>query len=51
MPYAITKVGRAYQVKNKVTGKVHARHTTLAHAEAQVRLLEAIDHGFMPRKK
>ena len=51
MPYAITKAGRGYQVKNTATGKIHARHATLAHAEAQVRLLQAIEHGFVPRKK
>lgn len=33
---------------NAETGKVHARHTTKPKAEAQVRLLNASDHGWKP---
>ena len=37
----------------KVTGPhgVHAKHSTKENAEAQVRLLNAIDHGYDPTKK
>lgn len=41
MPYKIQKVGTAYQVVNADTGKVYAKHTTRAKAQAQVRLLHA----------
>ena len=36
----------------KVTGPhgVHAKHSTKENAESQVRLLNAIDHGFVPGK-
>jgi hypothetical protein len=44
MPYKITKVkGNKYRVKNKQTGKVHAKGTTKTKAEKQVRLLSMID--------
>lgn len=50
MPYEIRRVGDRYEVRNRVTGELHARHTTKAKAEAQVRLLHAIDHGYRPRR-
>ena len=36
----------------KVTGPhgTHAKHSTKENAEKQVRLLNAIDHGFVPGK-
>jgi hypothetical protein len=37
-----------YSVKNKETGKIHAHATTKANAKKQVKLLQAIDHGFIP---
>lgn len=40
MPYEIVRKDGAYQVINKNTGEVHAKHTTKKKAEAQVRLLE-----------
>lgn len=40
----------AYQVKNVDTGLVHSRATTKRKAESQIRLLNAIDHGFKPMK-
>ena len=44
-PYQITKVGNnKYQVKNKQTGKIHAKGTTKAKAEKQVKLMEWIDN-------
>ena len=51
MPYKIVKGKLGYTVKNKDTGKVYAKHTTLANAEAQIRLLHAIDSGYTPKKK
>lgn len=52
MPYSILKIDGSrsgtpcYQVINSQTGKVHAKCTTKANAEAQVRVLESI-----PEKK
>lgn len=53
MPYQIRKSGSGFQVVNRLTEKVHAKHTTKEKAEAQLRLLEAIDHDpkFKPRTK
>lgn len=47
MPYRMTKVD-GY----KVTGPsgTHAKKTTKAKAEAQMRLLRGIEHGMVPRK-
>ena len=44
MPYEIKKNGNSYEVINRDTGKVHAKHTTLEKAKAQVRLLHMTDH-------
>jgi hypothetical protein len=46
MPYALRKLPNqnAWKVFNKETKKVHAMHTTLENAKAQIRLLNAIDH-------
>ena len=38
-----------YAVKNLRTGKTHG-WTTLIKAEAQMRLLNAIEHGFIPSR-
>ena len=44
MPYRITRHNDGlFSVKNIVTGRVLAKHTTLKKAEAQVRLLHAIE--------
>ena len=52
MPYSILKHGNAYKVINSATGQVHAAHTTLPKAEAQVRLLRGIEAGTLkPRDK
>ena len=40
-----------FKVVNTATGRLHSRHTSKAHAEAQMRLLRGIEHGMMPRKK
>ena len=49
MPYKIVKKSaRRYSVINPKNGKIHAKNTTLKRAKSQVRLLNAIDHGFKP---
>ena len=50
MPYKIRKLRNQdlYSVKNVETGKIHAHATTKANAKKQVKLLQAIDHGFVP---
>ena len=43
MPFAILPDGRGhYRVINKLTKRVHAKHSTLAAAHSQVRLLESV---------
>lgn len=49
MPAKIRKVGNKYQVRTP--NGVHAKGTTLAKAKKQQRLLNAIDHGWVPSKK
>jgi len=52
MPYKIVKIGVGkYKVVNSETGAVHAENTTKAKAEAQVRLLESVEHGMKLKKK
>jgi hypothetical protein len=48
MPLIIRKVRNQpfFSVKNSETGVVHSHHTTKANAKKQVRLLNAIEHGF-----
>ncbi len=45
MPVKITKVD-GYKVSTP--NMVHAKHTTLAKAKAQERLLNAVEHGWHP---
>lgn len=44
MPYAMRKIRgqNAYKVFNKLTGKIHSNHTTLANAKKQLNLLERL---------
>ena len=51
MPYIIRKKKNCYTVKNKKTKRVHSYCTTLVKAKKQVRLLNAIDHGFIPKRR
>lgn len=44
MPYLIVKHGNSYAVKNTHTGQYKAKHTSLAKAKAQVRLLHMINN-------
>ncbi len=47
MPYKMKKVD-GYQVKGP--SGVHAKGSTKANAEAQMRLLRGIEHGMVPNK-
>ena len=53
MPYSIRKIPNknCYQVKNTDTGKIHSKCTTKQKAEAQAKLLRAIDHGYVLKSK
>jgi hypothetical protein len=45
MPYKLMKLkNNKYRVINKITGKVHAKSTTLKKAEKQIRLMQWLDH-------
>lgn len=48
VPYEVKKEGDEYVVVNKDTGETKAHHATKEEAEAQVRLLEGIEHGMTP---
>jgi len=49
MPYVVRKIRNKnlYSVKNSKTNKIHSYATTKTKAMNQVRLLNAIDHGFI----
>lgn len=49
MPVKIKKVDGGYQVSTP--NQVHAKHTTKKKAEAQERLLNAVEHGWKPTGK
>jgi len=50
MPYKITKnKNGTYKVINKITGKIHSYDTTLENAKKQIRLMQAVDHGYKPK--
>ena len=50
MPAKIGKAkGGGYTVKTP--NMTHAKHTTKTKAEKQARLLNAIEHGFVPTKR
>jgi len=51
MPYETVKVKGGVRVRNKKTGRVHAKATTAAKAAAQESLLNAVDHGWEPTGK
>lgn len=49
MPYKlIVHRDGMYSVKNMKSGKFAAKKTTLKNAMAQMRLLQALEHGFRP---
>lgn len=49
MPEKIRKVKGGYSVSTP--GGTKAKHTTLAKAKAQARLLRAIEHGWKPTRR
>tara|TARA_Y100000310_G_scaffold250457_1_gene256681 strand:- start:814 stop:978 length:165 start_codon:yes stop_codon:yes gene_type:complete len=53
MPYAIRKRDGAkpFKVVNSGTGDVKGSHATREGAEAQMRLLRGIEHGWLPTWK
>ena len=51
MPYTIVKVGKnKYSVVNTETHTAHSFGTSLAKAQAQVRLLHGVERGWKPTK-
>ena len=48
MPYQIKKIKNKnlYKVINTDTKQIKSKHTTLENAKNQIRLLNAIKHGF-----
>ena len=48
MPTKVSKKGGKYQVKTP--NMVHAKGTTKVKAESQKRLLDALEHGWKPRR-
>ncbi len=52
MPFSLIKHPHGvYSVINTETGHLHAAHTTKEKAQAQMRLLNALHHGFIPTGK
>lgn len=52
MPLELKKKGTGYVVRNKESGKEYSKKgIPKARAEAQMRLLNAIEHGMKPRSK
>jgi len=51
MPYGTRKRKGKTQVYNKKTGRVLSKGTSKRKAKKQIRLVNAIKHGFKPRKK
>jgi len=52
MPYELIKISpRRYQVINSETGVVHAKHSTLKNAKAQIRLLDSLEGGALTGKE
>ena len=51
MPYTIVKKNKKWYVYNKESGKLKGKHTSRLKAEAQVRLLYGVEHGWKPSKK
>ena len=52
MPYEIKRAkDKGFEVVNKVTGHVSAKHSTYENAIKQVRLLYALEHDMVPGKR
>lgn len=50
MPYKLHEIGGKYEVMNIDSGRKHGK-TSKKKAEAQMRLLRAIEHGYIPKRK
>lgn len=52
MPYRVRKIRNTntYKVWNPDTGVVHSMHTSKLNAVKQIRLLNAVDHGWKPTR-
>ena len=49
MPYSMFRLPDGkYRVINTETRKVYSKHTTKENAQKQLRLLNAVQHGFIP---
>jgi hypothetical protein len=51
MPYALKANNGSFAVINSQTGDVKAKRTTKARGKKQIKLLEAVDHGWKPTGK
>lgn len=50
MPVTITKAkGGGYQVRTP--NMIHSKHATKKNAQAQMRLLQMVEHGGVPRNR
>jgi len=50
MPYKLVKEDVKFCVYNSETGKLRGCHDTMKKAQGQMRLLQAISHGWKPTK-
>lgn len=50
MPFSIERRGDKWIVRNEETGDVKGTHDSEEKAKSQLRLLNAIKHGFTPKK-
>jgi hypothetical protein len=50
MPYKLKEIGGKYEVMNVQSRKTHGK-TSKKKALAQMRLLQAIEHGYIPKRK
>jgi hypothetical protein len=48
--YVMEERGGKYEIVNKDSGRRHGK-TTKSKAAKQMRLLQAIEHGFIPRRR
>ncbi len=51
VPYEMRRVKGGWRVVNSRTGRVHAKRTTKAKAQRQLRLLRGIEHGTLRRRR
>ena len=48
--YKLKEIGGKYEVMNVDSGRTHGK-TSKKKAQAQMRLLQAIEHGYIPKRK